>query len=642
MQERPREESPRYRCRRPDEIIRAACGYQLAPALSRARPEVDHVPRPADRFLIVLDHDKRVALRLQPRERIEQDAVVARMKADRRLVEHVANPAQVGAELRREADALRFAAGERGRGTIESEIGEPHFAQEREAASQLGGDVPGDLRFPSLQAQIAEKRLHGRYRQAGEIGDGVPAEPDRKRGRVEPVAVARRAQDAFPCVPLVPPDLLAALLFIKAGELRAGAVAALAPAVLRVVGEEPGIELGEARAARGAGALRREYRLGHHGERGVALRHGVLERFQGREHVRGAVAELERSRNGRAQFGLALRRCAHVGNRQLDPVLVKARETRPGVGRDKRAVDAQVRVALAARPLGEIRVVALAIDYQRRKQADPRAAMLAQDARGDRVKALRLDRDFALRTVLHAELDEEQAQEMVDLGQRPDGGLAPAAARALLDRDRGRNAVDRVHVGTRGGLDELARIGIERLEVAALAFRKDDVKRERGLAGARDPGDDGEAVARKRNVDVLQVVLARAVHLDGAIARPLTLTLSPEQGRGGIYGLPLPRAGGEGGGEGRPQRNLIIAQSLPGVGRRIRGDLRRGAGADDLAARVAALGAEIDDPVGGRDDIEVVLDDHQGVPGREELAERAQQLRHVVEMKAGGRLVEEE
>ena len=56
---------------------------------------------------------------LELRERVEQDAVVARMQADGRLVEDVADAAQVRAELRREPDALRFAAGERRRGAVE-------------------------------------------------------------------------------------------------------------------------------------------------------------------------------------------------------------------------------------------------------------------------------------------------------------------------------------------------------------------------------------------------------------------------------------------------------------------------------------------------------------------------------------------
>src|SRR5690242_11729838 len=71
-------------------------------------------------------------------------------------------------------------------------------------------------------------------------------------------------------------------------------------------------------------------------------------------------------------------------------------------------------------------------------------------------------------------------------------------------------------------------------------------------------------------------------------------------------------------------------------------DLFRRAGANQLPARIAALGAEVDDPVARADDVEVVLDDDDRVPRAQQLPERAQQLRDVVEVQARGRLIEEE
>ena len=60
----------------------------------------------------------------------------------------------------------------------------------------------------------------------------------------------------------------------------------------------------------------------------------------------------------------------------------------------------------------------------------------------------------------------------------------------------------------------------------------------------------------------------------------------------------------------------------------------------DLAAGVAALWTEIYDPVGGADDVEVVLDHDERVPGGEQLAERLEQLRDVIEVQSGRRLIE--
>ena len=44
------------------------------------------------------------------------------MQADGGLIEHIADALQIGAQLRGEADALRFAARERGRSTVQCQI----------------------------------------------------------------------------------------------------------------------------------------------------------------------------------------------------------------------------------------------------------------------------------------------------------------------------------------------------------------------------------------------------------------------------------------------------------------------------------------------------------------------------------------
>src|SRR5262249_47393661 len=90
------------------------------------------------------------------------------------------------------------------------------------------------------------------------------------------------------------------------------------------------------------------------------------------------------------------------------------------------------------------------------------------------------------------------------------------------------------------------------------------------------------------------------------------------------------------------ERGFVLAQRAAGVRGRVGGDLLRAAGRDDLAAAVAAFRAEIDDPVGGAYDVEVVLDNDEGVAGRQQPAERPEQLCDVVEMQPGRGLVEKE
>ena len=351
------------------------------------------------------------------------------------------------------------------------------------------------------------------------------------------------------------------------------------------------------------------------------------------QHVHDALAEVERAGERLAQLALAVGRDRDVGDRQLDRVLLEAVEPRPFRGRQELAVDAQMGVALAARPLREVGVVALAVEDERREQADAPAAEVAQDLRRDRVRALRLDRHVAVRAVLGAELHVEQPQEVVDLGQRRDRALAAAAARALLDRHRRRDAEDRVDVGPRRRLHELARVGVQRLEVAPLPLGEHDVERERRLARARHAGDHGEPVARQRDVDVLQVVLARVVDED-VPARALAQRQLERVARRRLACDRRQRDDA--------QRRLVLPQRSSGVRARFGHDIARGPGADDLPAGLAALGPEVDDPVGGADHVEVVLDDDERVSGGDQPPERPEQLRDVVEVQAGGRLVEEE
>jgi hypothetical protein len=60
------------------------------------------------------------------------------------------------------------------------------------------------------------------------------------------------------------------------------------------------------------------------------------------------------------------------------------------------------------------------------------------------------------------------------------------------------------------------------------------------------------------------------------------------------------------------------------------GDVLRRAGRDQFAAPVAALRSEVDDPVGGLDDVEVVFDDDDGVPLVAQPVQDLQQLLDVV------------
>ena len=60
----------------------------------------------------------------------------------------------------------------------------------------------------------------------------------------------------------------------------------------------------------------------------------------------------------------------------------------------------------------------------------------------------------------------------------------------LLDADGGGEPFDHVYIGLIHQLQELARVSREALHIAALPLRVEGVKREAGLARARQAGDD--------------------------------------------------------------------------------------------------------------------------------------------------------
>ena len=128
----------------------------------------------------------------------------------------------------------------------------------------------------------------------------------------------------------------------------------------------------------------------------------------------------------------------------------------------------------------------------------------------DLLDGLSGDGPAAVGAVRVADARVEQAQVVVDLGDGADRRARVARGRLLLDGDGRREALDRVDVGLVHLPQELAGVGRERLDVAALALGVDGVEGERRLARAGEPGDDDEPVARQPQGDVLEVVLARA------------------------------------------------------------------------------------------------------------------------------------
>ena len=192
----------------------------------------------------------------------------------------------------------------------------------------------------------------------------------------------------------------------------------------------------------------------------------------------------------------------------------------------ERAVDFDALVALL-HELGELlAVLAFAAAHDGRQQIKPRALRQRQDAVDHLRHGLALDRQTRRRRVGHADARPQQPHVVVDLGDGAHRRARIARGGFLLDGNGRRQAVDLVDVRLLHHFQKLPGVGGQALDIAALAFRIDGVEGERGFAGAGQPGEHHQAVARNIEIDILEIVLARAADGDDArIARVLARVL---------------------------------------------------------------------------------------------------------------------
>ena len=152
---------------------------------------------------------------------------------------------------------------------------------------------------------------------------------------------------------------------------------------------------------------------------------------------------------------------------------------------------------------------------------DDRQLEADQQPRARRQLAEPLGHDFgrladhllaALAAERPADAREQQPHVVVDLGRRADRRARIADAVLLADGDGRADALDAIDVGLLHPLEELPGVGRQRLDVAPLPFGVDRVEGERRLSRSADAGDDDQLAGGQRDVDVLEVVRARAAH----------------------------------------------------------------------------------------------------------------------------------
>ena len=143
----------------------------------------------------------------------------------------------------------------------------------------------------------------------------------------------------------------------------------------------------------------------------------------------------------------------------------------------------------------------------------------------------------------------------------------------------------------------------------------EDLRDERALAAAGHAGDRHERPERDAQVDVAQVVLARAAH-----AQRLAVAASPLR---------------------RDRDRALAAQEGAGDRARLGEDRSERPVGDDLAAVLPGPRADVDDPVRGPDRLLVVLDDEDGVAEVAQPGEGRDELRVVALVEPDRRLVED-
>jgi hypothetical protein len=103
---------------------------------------------------------------------------------------------------------------------------------------------------------------------------------------------------------------------------------------------------------------------------------------------------------------------------------------------------------------------------------------------------------------------EQEAEVVVYLGGSSDGGTRTPGWGFLLNGYRRRDSFNAVEVGPVYSLEDLARIGRKRFDIASLALGIYSIERKAGLARTAHPADYGKPVVSYVEIDILQVMNA--------------------------------------------------------------------------------------------------------------------------------------
>ena len=241
------------------QLGRRALSDDRAAVDAGARAHVDDQVGRTHGVFVVFDDEDRVAAVTQALERTDEAVVVARMQADAWFIQYVECPGKRRTELRRKADALGLAAGERVGAAVEREVAEADGIEEAETGGDLGQQRADDGLLTGFEFEAGKERegfvrLQAEQARQGKRASLRTGELHRAADRTEAFAMAGGA-GRF--ADTVRDGVLVDRLFFVGREgryLEAVAAAVRTPAARRVPGEMLRIDFGERFAGRGVAA----------------------------------------------------------------------------------------------------------------------------------------------------------------------------------------------------------------------------------------------------------------------------------------------------------------------------------------------------------------------------------------------------
>ena len=262
-----------------------------------ARPEVNDMVRAPHGRLVMFDDDHRIAAISERYERVKQLFVVARVQADGRLIQNIKHAAEVGTELRRQADTLGFAARKRGNASAQLQIAQADLRQEFQTLANLRQNIPRDDGGAALELHPFEKIRRRTHRHLRKVVNGRRAfgdgEVNGPRDGVQPRPAAVRADFAIALLPAIPRFLngVGARAAIHLGQVKQfpETPAFRAPALGGIVAEKFRVE-----RLNGTAAFRTRALGGMHRDAAVVVQreHGAPTKLQGfvNQGLRGLAA----------------------------------------------------------------------------------------------------------------------------------------------------------------------------------------------------------------------------------------------------------------------------------------------------------------------------------------------------------------